>query len=79
MVPSWGWFGLSHSIAASDFLDAAQSSEEKHSKREPDGSCVTMSNLILEVTRRHFCCILLEASHQGQLIQSPLDRRMSEN
>lgn len=53
------WFGHPQNVAASDFLHAAQSSQDKCPKREPDGSCDTSSNPVLEVTFHHFSCTLL--------------------
>lgn len=55
----YDWFGLPQNVAASDFLHAAQSSQDKCPKREPDGSCDTFSDPILEVTRHHFTCTLV--------------------
>ena len=51
------WFGHPQNVAASDFLHAAQSSQDKCPKREPDGSCDAFSNPILEVTCHHLCFV----------------------
>lgn len=47
------WFGHPQNVAASEFLHAAQSSQDKCPKREPDGSSDAFSNPILEVTCHH--------------------------
>ena len=76
--PVWGWLGLPHSVAASDFLEVARSSRNKRAEREPGGSCIAVSNLILEVTRRLLHSLRSKpprAAHSN----SPLTKRMSES
>ena len=59
------WFGHPRNVAASDFLHAAPSSQDKCPRREPDGSRGTCSNpswrshAITSLARHHFSRTLL--------------------